>query len=143
MGWFDDNHPMGQAAEDAMDEAMDAMSKWQKDPPKATSSRTPKRVERPGAEWGEYRHMQQDAGQIVLDGTLTDGDLAPLEWRRAMNHAGYYTTKEYRTKEVEAASWAKHGGPEGLKAAKAEAKTAKNPARKSAAKFKGVSGPST
>lgn len=25
--------------------------------------------------------------------------------------------KEYRTKEVEAASWAKHGGPAGLKAA--------------------------
>ncbi|KAF7983014.1 hypothetical protein HWV62_24646 [Athelia sp. TMB] len=138
MGWFDDNHPMGQAAEDAMDEAMDAMSKWQKDPPKATSSRTPKRVERPGAEWDSDKWRKSRFTQ-----SLTDGDLAPLEWRRAMNHAGYYTTKEYRTREVEAASWAKHGGPEGLKAAKAEAKTAKNPARKSAAKFKGVSGPST
>lgn len=34
-----------------------------------------------------------------------------------MNNAGYNTLKEYHTKEVEATSWAKHGGPEGLKAA--------------------------
>lgn len=48
---------------------------------------------------------------------LTDSDLMPLEWRMAMNSRGFHNMKEYRTKEVEAASWAKHGGPAGLKAA--------------------------
>lgn len=58
MGWFDDHHPMGQAAEDDIMEALDAIGgKWQKDPPKASSSsssRNVKRIERPGAEWGIY-----------------------------------------------------------------------------------------
>lgn len=48
---------------------------------------------------------------------LTDADLLPLEWRKATNSHGYRNMKEYRTKEVEATSWAKHGGPGGLKAA--------------------------
>ncbi|KZP12969.1 hypothetical protein FIBSPDRAFT_960911 [Athelia psychrophila] len=125
MGWFDDNHPMGQAAEDRMNDAIDGMSKWQKDPPKATSSRPPKRVERPGAEWDATkwrttRYTQGDTCNKTRAKSfwlLTDGDLAPLEWRRAMNNAGYNTVKEYRTKEVEAASWGKHGGPGGLKVA--------------------------
>lgn len=54
MGWFDDNHPNGQAAEDEMME-MFGPGKWQKDTPKASgsSSRTTKRIERPGAEWGQ------------------------------------------------------------------------------------------
>lgn len=62
MGWFDDNHPMGQAAEDRMNEAMDSLSEWQKDPPKATSSRLQKRVERPGAEWGQSLFNDREWG---------------------------------------------------------------------------------
>lgn len=74
----------------------------------------------------------------------------------AMNSRGFHNMKEYRTKEVEAASWAKHGGPAGLKAAyvflftcseaiityifyrKAEAKDAKDLSKKASKKFKTI-----
>lgn len=50
MGWFDENHPMGQDADDAIDEML-GLNKWYKDPQPASSSAPPKRVERPEAEW--------------------------------------------------------------------------------------------
>lgn len=57
MGWFDDNDPNGQAAQDEIT-GMFGPGKWQKDPPKASgsSSRAPKRIERPEAEWGQLKH---------------------------------------------------------------------------------------
>ncbi|KAF7980142.1 hypothetical protein HWV62_39585 [Athelia sp. TMB] len=192
MGWFDDNHPMGRAAEEECDfmanEVFELLQAWQK--PKF--SRPPKRVERLGAEWGKSAlderlgrgrflmygrsgEMEEEQLQRIGESSLcaprrsrielecvrsqdvckstraksfwllTGDDLARLEWRRVKDRDGYFsqTEKEYHTKEVEAASWAKYGGPQGLKAAKAEAKAAKNPARKSAEKFIGVSGSST
>lgn len=68
MGWFDDNHPMGQAAEDAAHEAFEAFAgKWQRDPPKALSSRVPpKRLERPGAEWGERGLARNETMQTLI-----------------------------------------------------------------------------
>jgi hypothetical protein len=53
MGWFDDNHPMGAAAHEMMEEAIETMgfNKWYKDPQPAGGTSGPTRVESPESEW--------------------------------------------------------------------------------------------
>lgn len=90
MGWFDDNHPMGQAAQDREDEMMEELGvvgKWQRDPPKASgsSSRAPKRVERPGAEWGMY------TSKICIFSTPPDAEVPDSSKWRKSSYSTFYS----------------------------------------------------
>ncbi|KAK7046666.1 hypothetical protein R3P38DRAFT_2875115 [Favolaschia claudopus] len=132
MGWFDDNHPMGSAADDEMEAAMDAMgwNKWHKDPQPAGGSSEPARVERPESEWDESKWRRSNFREddtmaktkAKLAYLLTDKDLLPLQYQKQQNSRGFNGMKMYRKREVELLGWKKYGGPTGLKAAKEDKK---------------------
>ncbi|KAJ6631129.1 hypothetical protein B0H10DRAFT_1938673 [Mycena sp. CBHHK59/15] len=135
MGWFDDNHPMGSRAQDDEDAVVAAMgwNRWHKDPQPSGGASEPKRVERPGDET-KWRKTNLKDGDTMAKGKaktmylLTDKDLLPLQYQKQMNSAGYNNMKMYRKREVERLSWKKYGGPNGLKAAKADKKSGIKPA---------------
>ncbi|KAJ7512068.1 hypothetical protein B0H11DRAFT_1949620 [Mycena galericulata] len=137
MGWFDDNHPMGSRADEEMEDAIEAMgwNKWYKDPQPAGGASEPARVERPESEWDEtkWRKTNLIEGDTMAKGKaktaylLTDKDLLPLEYQKQTNSRGFNNMKMYRKRDVERLSWKKYGGPNGLKAAKADKKNGVKP----------------
>ncbi|KAF4616955.1 hypothetical protein D9613_008542 [Agrocybe pediades] len=128
MGWFDENHPMGEEAlareEEAMNDFLNMVERRYTDPIPANS--TPmKRVERPESEWDETKWAKTRVGASILLAKgkakdkflLTDKDLLPLSYTKQANAQGYYVMKMYNKREVERRAWEKYGGPSGLKAA--------------------------
>ncbi|KII88927.1 hypothetical protein PLICRDRAFT_53431 [Plicaturopsis crispa FD-325 SS-3] len=132
MGWYEDNHDSGGEDERVVMERLGLGNTWHKDPqPGASgSSRQTARVERPEAEWDstKWRRSNYKEGDTLpktkakSQFLLTEKDLLPLEYHKGLNSRGFAGMKSYLKRDCELASWVKHGGPNGLKAAKLEKK---------------------